>query len=131
MSDTNTPSAEDVAAAFAGTIAFGSGSAAAVAAEIGKITGTDAEGKPVKGLAALGQQAPDDAGRAVAAAVTRATKGPDDDSGLLVSVDTSIAALGVLSARAALAGHRDGGGPDSQPAAPAAKRAAKSTAKRK
>jgi hypothetical protein len=131
MSDTYTPSAEDVAAVFAGSIAFGSGTAAAVAAEIGKITGTDADGHSVKGLAALGAQAPDDAGRAIAAAVTRATKGPDDDTGLLVSIDTCLAALSLLSARAALAGHQRGSGSDSQPAAPAAKPAAKSTARKR
>lgn len=109
--------ASDVAAAFGGTIAFGQGAAEKVASEIGNVSSTrNRDGETLTGLDALGHLHPDAAGRELAAAVERGTKGEHDSAGARVSIDTCIAALSYLAARAAQAGQQVGAGSDAQPA---------------
>ncbi len=99
MADSKGPvtyTGDEVARAFGGSIAFGKGAAAKVAAELSKLD--------------LANQHPDSAGRDMQAAVERATKGDDDRSGALVSIDTCVAALAYMHAQHGFAGEAIGGG---------------------
>lgn len=99
--------AELVARAFGGAVTFGGKTAAAVADELNGIDG-------------LGDMHPDQAGREVQAAVTRATRGDEAGRGAFVSIDTAIAALSYMHAQLGFEGVQIGGPDEQVPAQPAA-----------